>query len=59
MDLAYTAKIMRRPRCECCNEPLTTDNFLDLSDFGLNGLVCEKCVDRNMRPVADLDDDYE
>jgi hypothetical protein len=59
MDLAYTAKIMRRPRCECCNEPLTTDNFLDLSDFGLNGVVCEKCVDRNMRPVADLDDDYE
>ena len=59
MDLAYTAKIMRRPRCECCNEPLTTENFLDLSDFGINGVVCEKCVERNMRPVTDLDDDYE
>lgn len=57
-DLAYTARIMRRPCCESCGEHILTESYLDLSVFGLNGVVCEKCVERNMAPVEDLDDDY-
>lgn len=58
MDLAYTARIMRRPCCECCGEHILTERYLDLSPFGINGVVCERCVDRNTADTTDLDDDY-
>ena len=58
MDLAYTARIMRRPCCECCGEHILTESYLDLSPFGLSGVACERCIERNTACTADLDDDY-
>ena len=58
LDLAYTAKVMRRPRCVCCNEPILSETYLDLSPFGLDGVVCERCVDRHTHDTDDLDEDY-
>lgn len=58
LDLAYTAKIMRRPCCECCGEHILSETYLDLSDFGLNGYVCERCVEKNTHATEGLDDDY-
>ena len=57
-DLSYTAMIMRRPCCECCGEHLTSETYLDLSAFGLNGVACERCIDKNTFATVDLDDDY-
>ena len=58
MDLAYTARVMRRPCCEGCGERILTENYLDLSPFGINGVACERCVDRNTAATTDLDDAY-
>ena len=55
-DLAYTAMVMRRPRCERCEKPILSETYLDLSPFGLNGLVCERCVNANTHATCDLDD---
>lgn len=57
MDLAHTARIMRRPRCERCGDPLMGEAYLDLSPFGLNGYACERCLNANTRYVEDLEDD--
>lgn len=46
-SLRYTAMVMRRPRCECCGLPVTTDQYLDLEPFGLKGIACERCRDGN------------
>ena len=59
MDLAYTARIMRRPRCQCCGGHILSENYLDLSPFGLSGVACERCVDQNTYATVDLDDAYE
>ena len=59
MDLAYTARIMRRPCCECCGEHLIGESYLDLSLCGLDGVLCEKCVKNNMCDISELDDRYE
>jgi hypothetical protein len=55
-DLAYTARIMRRPRCERCDTPILSESYLDLSAFGLNGLACERCVNANTHATCDLED---
>lgn len=57
-DLAYTARLMRRPCCQRCGQHILSEKYLDLSPFGINGVACERCVDRNMEYTADLDDDY-
>ena len=56
-DLAHTARIMRRPRCECCGEPLMGEEYLDLSSFGWNGYACERCVRDNTYSVENLEED--
>lgn len=56
MDLAYTAKIMRRPRCVCCGNPLMGDTYLDLEEFGLKGYGCERCVNKFSYDLGDLDE---
>ena len=44
-DFAHTLRIMRRPCCRCCDEHITTETCLDLSDLGFNGeYLCEKCI---------------
>jgi len=58
MDRAYTKRIMRRPCCACCGEHLMTENYLDLSPFGIPGVACERCVDKYTADTADLDDAY-
>lgn len=35
------------PRCRCCDEPITTEYYLDLTPFGLNAKACEACTDAN------------
>ena len=57
-DLAYTARVMRRPRCVCCEEPILSETYLDLSNFGLDGVACERCVDQHTCNTGDLDEDY-
>lgn len=57
MDRACAARIMRRPCCECCGEHLTGESYLDLSVAGLTGVICDRCVERNMVSVTDWDDD--
>lgn len=55
--LAYTARVMRRPRCVCCDEPVTTELYLDLEPFGLKGIACERCRDRNSRWTDDMEEE--
>lgn len=55
-DLAYTARVMRRPRCVRCEEPIMTDTYLDLEVFGLNGCACERCVDANTHDIENLEE---
>ena len=56
-ELAYTARIMRRPRCVCCEEPLMGEIYVDLEPFGLNGYACERCIKASTRYIDDLEDD--
>ena len=36
-----------RPTCRCCGQPIDSDRYLDLEDFGIRAAACEDCVDRN------------
>ena len=45
LDMEYTKKLMRRPVCQRCGRHIDTDTYLDLSDFGGNGYVCQRCVE--------------
>ena len=56
-ELAYTARIMRRPRCERCGVPLIGDTYVDLGPFGLKGYACERCVTKCTYNVEDLEAD--
>ena len=56
MDRAYTAKLMKRPKCACCGLPIISETYLDLSDFGLEGFACERCVEHNTYDTEDLED---
>ena len=40
----------RLPRCQCCGEPVTSEQYLDLETFGLDACACEACVEENLRP---------
>lgn len=55
-DMAHTARIMRRPCCECCGEHLETDEYLDLTPLGITGVLCEDCMNDNKHSTYDLDD---
>lgn len=54
--LAYTVRVLRRPRCILCELPITTEKYLDLTDFGINGLSCERCMERSSHWSEDLDE---
>lgn len=56
-DLAYTAQMMRRPRCHCCDQRIFTETYLSLQEFGINGYVCEKCIESNTHYTYEMDDD--
>lgn len=36
------------PRCICCGEPVVSERYLVLEDFGIRGVGCERCVDKAM-----------
>ena len=59
MDLAYTARLMRRPKCVCCGAHLLGDSYLDLNEFGIPGYACQRCLERCTCSTEDLDDDYD
>ena len=54
-DLAYTARLMRRPRCHCCGAHILTETYLDLSDFGIKAYACEKCVENNTHYTDEME----
>lgn len=55
-DLAYTARITRRPRCCKCGSFLAGEIYMDLSDFGLtDSYACERCLDAAVFDVSELD----
>lgn len=56
MDRLYTAKMMRRPLCERCGQHIVSDTYLDLSELGSSGYVCERCVDACTYSTCDLED---
>lgn len=44
-DLAYTARLMRKPKCLCCDQHIASEQCLSLRDVGLNGYLCQRCID--------------
>ena len=56
MDLAHTARLMRRPRCVCCGCHILTETCLDLSGFGLSEYACHSCVKNNMIDTDGLEE---
>lgn len=55
-DLAYTAKLLRRPRCCKCGGYLAAETCLDLTDFGLpDSFACERCMGAATIDVSVLD----
>lgn len=49
--LAYTAAVMRRPRCDVCSQPITTETYTKLG----GALYCECCVKANTYYTDDLE----
>lgn len=49
--LSYTAAVMRRPRCEVCRQPITTEFYTKLD----GKLYCEWCVKKNTHYTDDLE----
>lgn len=43
----------RLPRCFCCGEPVTSEQYLRLELNGEDARVCERCVRQNL-----CDNDY-
>ncbi len=56
MDLAYTARIARRGRCEVCDGFLSGEECLDLSAFGISGYACAGCLRKSIILTEDLDE---
>lgn len=54
-DLAYNARLMRRPRCQCCGCPVISETYLDLEPFGLKGVACERCIEGNTHDICNLE----
>ena len=38
----------RLPKCQCCGEPVVTEQYLDLAPFGVNARACGRCVENNL-----------
>ena len=56
MDLAYTARIMRRPCCQCCGERILSETYVDLEPFGIAGYACERCVGNNTHDTGEMEE---
>ena len=42
-DRRYVEWMNRQPRCMGCGQPITTELYLDLEPFGIDGRACECC----------------
>jgi ribosomal protein L34E len=51
-QLQLERQAQKQPRCHCCEKPIQTDLYLDLSPFGLQALACERCVEEHMRATV-------
>ena len=40
--------------CWLCQEQISTEYYLDLAPFGLRTEICERCVQKNLRPTWGL-----
>lgn len=56
-DLAWTARITQRPRCQGCGGYLTGESCLDLTPFGIQAYACDRCVQAHSLDPYDLDDE--
>ena len=56
-DIAQARKEARAPRCACCKGPILSETYLDLTDMGVSGYICESCVDDNTHSTDDWEDD--
>lgn len=48
-QLAYTARMLRRPLCQCCGRRIWTDTYLKLDGI----CYCQQCVDDNTGDTAE------
>ena len=55
-DLAYTARIMRRPLCQCCGSRILSETCVELESFGLSGYACERCVENHTLYTEELEE---
>ena len=55
-DRVEAARMMRKPKCVKCEMPILSEKYLDLSDFGLDGFVCERCVENATHATDDLEE---
>lgn len=58
-DARHVAWLSRLPRCLGCGDPITSEMYLDLEPFGIQGRACEQCYRRHMHYTDDLEDAYE
>lgn len=42
-DASYAAMLNRLPKCMGCGHPITSEMYLDLEPFGVQGRACEHC----------------
>ncbi len=34
--------------CQCCEEPVETEMYLDLEPFGIHAVACQRCIAANL-----------
>lgn len=54
-DLAYTARLLRKPICLCCNQHIASEQCLSLHSAGLDGYLCQRCIDANTKYTDELE----
>ena len=47
--LKWAARATGLPQCHICEEPITTERYLDLEIFGAPVQICEDCMGEHMR----------
>lgn len=55
-QLKHTARMMKRPICDCCGERIWTEEYLDLEPFGIHGYACERCVNLHKHFTENLEE---
>ena len=54
-QLAYTARLLRKPICSNCRNHIASEQCLDLNDIGLAGwYLCERCMKAHTVYTDDL-----